>query len=142
MSSHAALTSLAGGALIGIASLGLLWFNGRIAGISGVLAGLVSPRTTSHGWRAAFILGLIGGGLVAYALAPAAFGAPVSPSPWLWAAGGLLVGIGTRISGGCTSGHGVCGVGRFSRRSMVATGIFMTTGAATVLAARLLGGVA
>ena len=137
-----ALQSLAGGMIIGIASLGLLYFSGRIAGISGVLAGLISPRTTSLGWRAAFLLGLIGGGLVAYAVSPSAFGAPASLSPYVWGAGGVLVGIGTRISGGCTSGHGVCGIGRLSRRSMVATAVFMATGVATVFLVRQLGVVA
>jgi uncharacterized protein len=136
------LQALAGGVLIGVASLALLVFNGRIAGISGVVAGLVSPRTTQLAWRAAFLAGLVGGGLGAWVLWPQAFGAPVLGSPAAWVTAGLLVGIGTRIGGGCTSGHGVCGIGRLSRRSVVATMTFMATGAATVLALRLSGGLA
>jgi len=134
-----ALMSVTGGLMIGVAALGLLFFTGRFAGVSGMLAGLISPQATDHGLRAAFVLGLIGGGVVAYAIAPSAFGAPVSASPYVWGAGGILVGIGTRVSGGCTSGHGVCGVGRLSPRSMVATATFMLTGAVTVFAVRWLG---
>jgi uncharacterized protein len=142
MSSVVFLRSLGGGALIGAASLALLLFNGRIAGISGVMAGLISPRTTTHRWRAAFLIGLLIGGVLAFAISPAAIGAPVVHSPFVWAAGGILAGLGARLAGGCTSGHGVCGIGRLSPRSLVATLTFMTTGAATVLAVRLLGGLA
>jgi uncharacterized membrane protein YedE/YeeE len=142
MSSSAIVQSLAGGVLIGGASLGLLALTGRVAGVSGVVAGLISPRTTALAWRVAFLAGLVAGGLVAFAIAPSTIGAPLTGSAVVWAVGGVLVGIGARVGGGCTSGHGVCGIGRLSPRSMVATATFMATGAATVLAARLLGGVA
>ncbi len=134
--------SLAGGALIGLAAVTLLLFEGRIAGVSGIVAGVISPRTKQSGWRIAFLAGLAVGGLVAFSIAPGAFGAPLLRTPALLLAGGVLVGLGTRVGGGCTSGHGVCGIGRLSRRSIVATLTFMATGAATVLATRLIGGVA
>jgi uncharacterized protein len=142
VSTSSLLQSLAGGVLIGGASLALLALTGRVAGVSGVVAGLISPRTSALAWRAAFLLGLVAGGLAAFTVAPSVIGAPTSSSAFVWIAGGVLAGIGARVSGGCTSGHGVCGVGRLSRRSIVATTTFMATGAATVLAARLLGGLA
>jgi uncharacterized membrane protein YedE/YeeE len=130
---------LLGGALIGCAALLLLHFHGRIAGISGIVAGMVSPRTTSRGWRAAFLVGLAAGGLGTWLLAPARIGAPVVHHPAVWLGGGLLVGIGARVGGGCTSGHGVCGIGSLSGRSLIATVTFIGTGVATVLVARSLG---
>lgn len=133
------LPALAGGVLIGAAALLLLLFNGRIAGISGIVAGLVAPNATQVGWRAAFVIGLLGGGLAASLLAPASFGPPLVRSQALWLVGGLLVGVGARMSGGCTSGHGVCGLGRLSPRSIVATTTFMATGAITVFVLRLSG---
>lgn len=142
MDASSIVMPLAGGAVFGLAAVALLLFEGRIAGVSGILAGVVSPRTTKSGWRIAFLAGLAVGGLVAFSLAPGAFGVPHLRTPSLLLAGGLLVGLGTRVGGGCTSGHGVCGIGRLSRRSLVATLTFMATGAATVLAVRLLGGVA
>jgi uncharacterized membrane protein YedE/YeeE len=138
MNNFTPLSALAGGALIGLASAALLVVNGRIAGISGILSGALSPRTTQKGWRLAFLAGLLAGGLVVAQVTPAAFGAPVlGPAPLLVA--GVLVGLGARVSGGCTSGHGVCGLGRLSKRSLVAVVTFMATGAAAALAARLLG---
>jgi len=127
--------SLAGGAVIGLAASVLVLFNGRIAGISGVLGGLLEPRAGDTGWRLAFV-----GGLVA---APAVYAlfAPV-PSPHVsasWGAmvlAGLLVGVGTRYGSGCTSGHGVCGLSRLSPRSLAATATFMAAGFATVLLVR------
>ncbi|SFC30971.1 hypothetical protein SAMN05216344_113119 [Polaromonas sp. OV174] len=128
-------SALAGGALIGLAAALLLLLNGRIAGISGVLGGLLRPAKGDIAWRAAFVLGLIGAPLV-YAL----FRWPPQPQidaqyPALIAAG-LLVGVGTRYGGGCTSGHGVCGLSRLSPRSLVATVVFMAAGFATVFALR------
>jgi uncharacterized membrane protein YedE/YeeE len=123
--------SLAGGMLIGLAAALLLLFEGRIAGISGILGGLLRPKTGDTAWRALFLLGLL--------LAPLFYGA-VHPLPalhidassgWLVAAG-LLVGAGTRYGSGCTSGHGVCGVARRSPRSMAATGLFVLAGFVTV----------
>jgi uncharacterized membrane protein YedE/YeeE len=126
------LSALGGGLLIGLASVWLLAANGRIAGVSGILHGLFAQPPGDRTWRAAFVGGLIVAGFAWHALVPA------SSSPqmhWGWLAlAGALVGFGTRIGGGCTSGHGVCGLGRFSLRSLVAVCIFMATGmAATFL---------
>jgi len=134
--------ALIGGLLIGTASVVLLWFNGRIAGISGIVGGLVRPRTGEVGWRVAFLLGLM--------LAPWLYGVfhplpeiQVQASTGLLIVAGLLVGFGTRYGSGCTSGHGVCGLSRFSLRSLVATLCFMLVGAVTVFMVRhVLGGVA
>jgi uncharacterized membrane protein YedE/YeeE len=133
------LIPLAGGALIGCAALLLLYFDGRIAGVSGIVAGVISPRTTSRGWRVAFLVGLALGGVAAWLIAPSRIGAPVMRHAWLWLGGGVLVGLGARFSGGCTSGHGVCGIGSLSGRSMIATITFISTGVATVLVARAAG---
>jgi uncharacterized membrane protein YedE/YeeE len=124
-------TSLAGGMLIGLAAALLVLFTGRIAGISGILGGLLRPRHGDAAWRALFLLGLV--------LAPFFYGAvrtlPAlhvdAGSGWLLAAG-LLVGVGTRYGAGCTSGHGVCGVARRSPRSFAATGLFVLAGFVTV----------
>lgn len=131
---------LLGGALIGLAAALLLLANGRVAGISGILGNLLRPAPGDVLWRAMFLLGLIGTGALALRLQPAAFSAQERPL-LLVAAAGLLVGFGTRLGSGCTSGHGVCGVSRLSPRSIAATMTFMATGAATVYVARhLLGG--
>ena len=126
---------LAGGALIGVAIALLLLVNGRVAGISGVLGGLIGPEPAERGWRALFLGGLVTGGLVARALSPSALGSMCASVPVL-AVAGVLVGFGTRLGGGCTSGHGVCGVSRLSLRSITATGTFMLLGAAAVLVVR------
>jgi uncharacterized membrane protein YedE/YeeE len=127
--------ALAGGVLIALAAALLVLLNGRIAGISGVLAGLLKPATGDVAWRAAFVLGLVGAPLVyrlVAALPPpridAGFGAVILA--------GLLVGLGTRYGSGCTSGHGVCGLSRLSPRSRVATLAFMGAGFATVFVLR------
>ena len=135
--------SAIGGALIGLAAIGLLLFNGKIAGISGIAGGLIQSPTRGDGaWRAAFILGLVLAGIVGSSLSPAHFAVTVDRSVPAMIAAGLLVGFGTRTGNGCTSGHGVCGLGRLSRRSLAATVTFMATGAATVLVVqRLFGGV-
>jgi len=128
-------TALAGGALVGIAAAVFALFNGRIAGISGVLGGLLRPAKGDLGWRVAFVLGL-----VAAPLAYAAFAAV--PEPRIDAGwgdlviAGLLVGVGTRYGSGCTSGHGVCGLSRLSPRSLAATAAFMGAGFATVFVVR------
>jgi uncharacterized protein len=131
--------SLAGGLAIGLAAALLVLFNGRIAGISGILGGLLRPSTGDIAWRAAFVVGL-----VVAPLAWAAFAARPSVHvdaglPML-AIAGLLVGFGTRLGSGCTSGHGVCGLARVSPRSLVATLVFMATGFAVVFVARHLAG--
>ena len=135
------LPSLLGGILIGIASSLLLLFNGRIAGVSGIAGGLLLPQRGEVGWRAAFIGGLVGGGLLLRAFFPQTLGAPVVTGVGLTVLAGLLVGFGTRLGNGCTSGHGVCGLSRGSLRSLVATGTFMVTGALAVFVMRhVLGG--
>ncbi|MDB5959723.1 MAG: YeeE/YedE, partial [Massilia sp.] len=112
--------SLAGGVLIGLAAALLLLFNGRIAGISGILGGLLEWPRGDLAWRIAFLLGLIGAPLVYSLLAPLP-AAQVDAGTATLVVAGLLVGIGTRYGGGCTSGHGVCGLSRRSPRSLMAT---------------------
>jgi len=127
--------SLAGGILIGLATALLLLANGRVAGISGILGGLLRPSRGDIAWRVAFILGLFVAPLVwltMRAMPPA----QIDHSPALLAVGGLLVGIGTRFGSGCTSGHGVCGIARLSPRSLLATACFMTAGFVTVFVVR------
>jgi uncharacterized membrane protein YedE/YeeE len=141
MENFTPVSALAGGLLIGVSAALLLWLNGRIAGISGIAGGLISGPASDRAWRALFLIGLIGG-VALYRLA----GGPLeeielTPSLPLLAAGGLLVGIGTRIGGGCTSGHGVCGLGRLSPRSIAATVTFIVAAGATVFVVRhMLGG--
>ena len=120
--------SLLGGALIGASASMLLALEGRIAGISGILGGLLQPMRGEVAWRALFLLGLLVGGAAMYWRAPAFFGVSARPT-WVIAVAGLLVGFGTRLGGGCTSGHGVCGISRLSTRSIVATVTFMIGGA-------------
>jgi uncharacterized membrane protein YedE/YeeE len=127
--------ALLGGLLIGAASALLLLTHGRIAGVSGVVGSLLKRATPERGWQAAFIAGLAVTGTVAAFVAPTAVGHSVRSYPALIVAG-LLVGFGTRLGGGCTSGHGVCGIGRLSTRSLVAVATFMVTGALTTLLAR------
>lgn len=133
--------SLFGGGLIGLAAVLLMAFHGRIAGMTGILSGLVPPFSHEWSWRAAFLIGAIG----APALLVSATGVSVpfeSPAPASWlVAGGLVVGIGVYFGSGCTSGHGVCGMARLSPRSIVATLVFMASTAITVFVVRhLLGG--
>jgi uncharacterized membrane protein YedE/YeeE len=128
-------TALAGGLLIGLAAALLVLCNGRIAGISGILGGLLRPSTGGMGWRLAFLAGLVGAPVV-YALA-AALPRPQIDADWgTLVVAGLLVGLGTRYGAGCTSGHGVCGLSRLSPRSLVATLAFMGAGFATVYVVR------
>lgn len=128
-------SSLAGGALIGLAAAMLLLLNGRIAGICGIVSGLLQPVRGDVGWRLAFVIGLV--------IAPLAFSwITVLPAVQVDAdtatliAAGLLVGLGTRYGSGCTSGHGVCGLSRLSPRSLAATVAFMCAGFATVYLVR------
>jgi uncharacterized membrane protein YedE/YeeE len=123
---------LLGGVLLGLAAGALLLFNGQIAGISGIVGGLLRPKPDDVGWRAAFLAGLLAGGAALAAWRPDALGPPLTQPTALFVLAGLLVGAGTRLGSGCTSGHGVCGLGRGSARSLVATATFMTTGAAVV----------
>jgi uncharacterized membrane protein YedE/YeeE len=131
MNSTTLLRALAGGALIGTGSALLLLLNGRIAGVSGILGNAIRAAAGEEFWRVAFLLGLL---LPAFILG---IGAPQLPQSWAWAAAsGLLVGVGTQIGGGCTSGHGVCGLANLSTRSLVATGVFMLAAVLTVLVVR------
>jgi uncharacterized membrane protein YedE/YeeE len=132
--------SLLGGALIGVAASMFVLLNGRIAGISGVLGGVLTWKRGDIGWRAAFIGGLVGAPLL-FALFATLPAPRIDASIGLVALAGLLVGVGTRYGSGCTSGHGVCGISRGSLRSMVATVTFMAAGFATVYVLRhLIGG--
>ena len=133
MANFTPLPALAGGVLIGLASVWLLAANGRIAGISGILHGLFAQPPGDRGWRLAFLAGLLLAGFAWLAFFPSEKSEtgliPV-------ALAGLLVGFGTRLGGGCTSGHGVCGLSRLSVRSAVATAIFMSVAVATVYVTR------
>lgn len=120
-----------GGALIGIAAVLLLWLNGRIAGISGIAFGLFSRRLGDSGWRIAFLAGLILAGLGYQWLGGATLIERHDFPVWMTVAAGLLVGFGTRLGNGCTSGHGICGVSRLSPRSIAATISFVVIGMAT-----------
>ena len=137
---HTFLLAGLGGVLIGLSAVLLMASIGRIAGISGIAQGVFSGSPGDRGWRAAFIVGLIVAPLLMIAGGDAPIGAPVVGLP-LMALAGLLVGFGTRLSNGCTSGHGVCGTSRLSRRSLLATVVFMVSGAATVLVMRHLLGI-
>jgi len=128
-------SALGGGILIGLASLLLLVALGRIAGISGIAAGLLPPRRGDIGWRLAFVIGLPTGAALWMLGAGGAAVASHAP-PWQLALAGLLVGVGTRVGSGCTSGHGVCGLGRFSPRSLAAVLTFMATAMLCVYAWR------
>jgi hypothetical protein len=128
------IAGLGGGVLIGLASVVLLALNGRIAGVSGILGGLLSAPA-DRPWRLAFLAGLpLGAGIVAGLTS----GLPqvIQGSSWLLVTAGLLVGFGTRLGSGCTSGHGICGLARRSPRSLVATLTFIAAGMLTVLVVR------
>ena len=130
------LLALAGGVLIGLSATLLLWLNGRAAGVSGIVGGVLFPRGGDVGWRVAFLAGLIGAAGAYMAFAP---GAPLPRSGFPGAAlvvAGVLVGFGTRLGNGCTSGHGVCGLGRRSMRSLAAVATFMATAIATTYLVR------
>jgi uncharacterized membrane protein YedE/YeeE len=135
------LSALSGGALIGAAAVLLMLLNGRIAGVSGILAGTLMPTSGDRGWRFTFIAGLI--------IAPIVLGfsgrqlpQPEMPESWLLiVTAGFLTGFGARLGGGCTSGHGVCGIARLSRRSIAATAIFMASAIITVAITRHVWGV-
>jgi uncharacterized protein len=133
-------SAAAGGSLIGAAAVLLLWLNGRVAGVSGILAGAIRAQPDWR-WRVAFLVGLAGGAALCYAVAggppPARAGFPRA----LLALAGVLVGFGTALGGGCTSGHGVCGLARLSIRSLVATLVFLVVAIATTFVLRHLLGI-
>ncbi|HDY8009812.1 TPA: YeeE/YedE family protein [Vibrio vulnificus] len=124
--------SLAGGILLGISALTMLLVNGKVAGISGILTGLLTSKSRDFAWRLMFVVGMVSGGVLAVTFGAASASVALPTSGVLIAAAGLLVGIGTRLGNGCTSGHGICGIGRLSKRSIVATAIFMAVAAMTV----------
>jgi hypothetical protein len=130
------ISGLLGGMLIGLAAVLLLLANGRIAGISGIVGGLLTRATADMGWRVAFVAGLWLGGIVYWLVCGEVFAVQLAATWPVMLIAGLLVGFGTRIGGGCTSGHGVCGIARLSKRSTVATLVFMGAGIATVFATR------
>lgn len=135
--------SFVGGALIGLAASLMLLLEGRIAGISGIVGGLFAPKPGDIGWRIAFVLGLALAGLGAALVAPQLVASELGREPWMIVLAGLLVGVGTRIGNGCTSGHGVCGLSRMSPRSLASVLTFMTAGAVVAtLVGRLVGGAA
>ena len=136
------LVPLAGGVLIGLAAAVLLFFHGRIAGISGILGGALRTRQRGDlGWRLAFLAGLLTAGAVAFLFTPSHLENTLDRSLGSMALAGLMVGFGTALGSGCTSGHGVCGISRLSKRSLVATATFMVFGALTVFVVNhLLGG--
>ncbi|MBF0490798.1 MAG: YeeE/YedE family protein [Candidatus Omnitrophica bacterium] len=128
---------LIGGALIGAAAVILFWFNGRIMGVSGITSRLLTKPNQDYWWRAAFILGLVLGGFI-YQMNSTVV-VVINASGWVLILAGLLVGFGTVMGNGCTSGHGICGMARLSKRSIVATIVFMMVGILTVLIKRMAG---
>ena len=135
MSDLTIISALTGGVIIGAASVLLLYKLNRVAGVSGIAAGILPPWDADSGWRLWFLLGLIASAVV-YRAAGAAIPVWLDTSPAVLALAGLLVGYGARLGGGCTSGHGVCGLSRLSLRSLAATLTFMAAGFATVYITR------
>ncbi len=141
MQNFTPISALIGGSLIGLSTVLLLWLNGRIAGVSGIFHGLFPPRKNEFLWRVLFLIGLIVGSLIYYLLPQIHF-APRTHYPiFLLLLSGFLVGIGTKLSGGCTSGHGICGIARMSSRSFIATIIFFIFGLLSVYFIRHIWGI-
>jgi hypothetical protein len=132
MESFTPIASTIGGLLIGTAAAGLLVFHGRIAGISGIAGGIFRREPGDISWRVMFLVGLLAAGFGWSFFFPQDYLVEINRSPLALVVAGLAVGIGTQVGGGCTSGHGVCGIGRLSKRSTVATISFMITAALTV----------
>lgn len=130
------VSSTLGGILVGLAAASILFSQGRVAGVSGICGSLLQPARGDFGWRLAFTLGLLGTGAVAAAHYPSSVAVAGLPGLPTVAIAGVLVGFGTRLGNGCTSGHGVCGVSRLSKRSIVATVTFILVAAATVFVVR------
>lgn len=136
MTEFTPVTSLLGGALIGLSAVLLMAFHGRIAGMTGILSGLLPPVSSDWGWRAAFLAGAVAAPMLILGVSGPVI-AYESPVPLaLVLLSGLVVGVGVYFGSGCTSGHGVCGLARLSPRSMVATATFMATAFATVFVTR------
>jgi uncharacterized protein len=136
MANFTPISAAIGGALIGLAAVLLMLLNGRIAGITGIAAGVLDPLSRDRGWRATFIVGLIAAPLSAVLVGYTLPIPQMPPSYVTIAVAGLLVGFGTRLSNGCTSGHGICGIARLSPRSITATGIFMVAAIVVVAVTR------
>lgn len=126
------VASLLGGMLIGLSASLLLLCDGKIAGISGILGGILTPVQKDTSWRILFMSGLLAGGVLLRLVSPQVFAMEINRSTTILILAGLCVGFGTRLGNGCTSGHGVCGLSRFSQRSLVATVTFIATGMLTV----------
>lgn len=133
------INALLGGVLIGVSVSLMLFWNGRVTGISGIINGALSPEKGDTSWRVLFIAGLFLGGLALKVLNPNVFSGSLPTESWTTVVAGLLVGFGTILGSGCTSGHGVCGISRMSPRSLVATIIFIIAGVLTVAVLRQLG---
>lgn len=140
MENFTPLPALIGGLIIGLSTSLMLAFNGRIAGISRIIGALLAPTPGDARWRIFFVGGLLAGGVGMFMLNPEAFQSDMIRAPALLVVAGLLVGFGTRLGSGCTSGHGVCGNSRLSVRSLVSTVTFIAAGAASVVVTRLLMG--
>ncbi len=140
MENFTPVSALIGGALIGLAAAILLLLNGRVAGVSGIAGGLIALNKGDSMWRVFFLGGLVIGALAYGFEEPASTDITISDSWPILVLGGLAVGFGTRMGGGCTSGHGVCGMARVSVRSLVATGTFMVVAMATVFIVRHVAG--
>ena len=125
--------------MIGFAGVILLWTEGRIMGLSGIIRGTIEKTSEPKKWRFSFIVGVLTGAILITPLGFSVMSIPVDRSLILIGLGGVFVGFGTSIGSGCTSGHGVCGISRFSQRSMIATLVFMATGVASVFILKILG---
>lgn len=133
------INALIGGSIIGVSVSLMLLLNGRVTGISGIINGILTPAKGDTAWRVLFVLGLLAGGLVVSAFNPTTFSGQLATDSWTVIVAGLLVGFGTILGSGCTSGHGVCGISRMSPRSLVATMIFIAAGVAAVYVFRSMG---
>lgn len=140
MENFTPLSGFIGGFLIGGAAIALLYFNGQICGISGIFSSVLPPAERNSDWKKFFVLGLLVGGVGLSLFYPTAYDFVIEQSAPLVLLGGFLVGFGSRLGKGCTSGHGICGIGREAGRSFVATAIFFITGLITASTIFLLRG--
>ena len=134
------LNAILGGVLIGIAASLMMFFNGRVTGISGIVAGIIKPKKLDISWRVSFLIGLLGGGIFLRFIRPDVFIQSSSALVGDYIFAGLLVGFGTLLGNGCTSGHGVCGISRFSVRSIIATVTFISFGVLSLYVFKLMRG--
>lgn len=133
------INALVGGSIIGVSVSLMLLLNGRVTGISGIINGILTPAKGDTAWRVLFVLGLLAGGLTVSSFNPDTFSGQLPTESWTVIVAGLLVGFGTILGSGCTSGHGVCGISRMSPRSLVATMTFISAGVAAVYIFRSMG---